>query len=89
MLLQLPYEQAASIQSIVIHSVSNSAKRCCSHNKKTFFDVKYPEETSDMVSPCTTLSKFEGKQPVVCSSESNNEPSSSLKEILSESEEVY
>ena len=42
-----------------------------------------------MVGPCTTLSKSKGKQLVVCSGESDDEPSSGLKEILCELEGVY
>jgi len=60
-----------------------------SHKKKSFSNVKYPEVTSNMVDLCTSSSNSKGKQPVVCSSESNDESSSGLKEILSESEEVY
>jgi len=69
--------------------VSNSAKRCRSRKKKSFSNVEYPEVTSNMVGPCTTPSKPKGKQSVVCSGESDDEPSSSLKEILRESEGVY
>ena len=69
--------------------VSNSAKRRRSHKKKSFSDVEYPEITSNMADPCTTLSKSTGKQPVVCSGKSDDEPSSGLKEILSELEGVY
>jgi len=39
-----------------------------------------------MVGPCTQPSKSKEKQPVVCSGESDDELSSGLKEILSESE---
>ena len=42
-----------------------------------------------MVGPYATPSMSQGKQPVVCSDESDDEPSSDLKEILSESERVY
>ena len=42
-----------------------------------------------MVGPCTTPSKSKGKQPIVCYGESNDEPSSGLKKILSGSEGVY
>jgi len=42
-----------------------------------------------MVDLCTTPSKSKEKQLVVCSGESDDEPSSGLKEILSESEGVY
>jgi len=42
-----------------------------------------------MVGPCITPSKSKGKQPVVCSGESDDESSSGLKEILNESEGVY
>ena len=69
--------------------VSNSAKGHHSCKKKSFSDVEYPEITSNMVGPCTIPSKSKGKQSVVCSGESDDEPSSSLKEILSESEEMY
>jgi len=41
-----------------------------------------------MVGPCATPSKSKGKQPVVYSGESDDESSSTLKEILNESE-VY
>ena len=37
--------------------VSNSAKRRRFQNKKSFSDKEYPEVTSNMVGPCTTLSK--------------------------------
>ena len=66
--------------------VSNSAKRRRSRKKKSFSDAEYPEVTSNMVGLCITLSKPKGKNPVVCSGESNNESSSGLKEILNKSE---
>ena len=69
--------------------VSNSAKRRRSLKKKSFSDVEYPEVTLNMVGQCTTPSKYKGKQPVICSTESDDEPSSGLKKILSESEGVY
>ena len=51
--------------------------------------VEYPDVTSNMVGPCTTPSKSKGKKPVICSSKSDDEPSSNLKEILRESEGKY
>jgi len=42
-----------------------------------------------MVGLCTILSKSKEKQLIVCSGEFDDEPSSGLKEILSESEGVY
>ena len=42
-----------------------------------------------MVGPCITPNKSKRKQPAICSRESDDELSSSLKEILSESEGVY
>ena len=69
--------------------VSISLKRHRSRKKKSFSDVEYPEVSSNMVGPGTTQSKSKRNKPVVCSGKSDDEPSSDLKEILSESEGMY
>ena len=49
----------------------------------------YPNVISNIVGPSTTPSKSKGKQLAFYSEESDNERSSSLKEILIESEGIY
>jgi len=54
--------------------VSRSAKRRCSHKKKTFSDMEYPKVTANMVRLSTTSSRAKGKQPLVNSDQSDAEP---------------
>ena len=41
--------------------------------RRTFFKAEYPEVTTNMVGPSTTLNKTKGKQPIVSSNESDTE----------------
>ena len=79
--LQLSSRKLSIFNRLSAAPVSNSAKRRRSRKKKFLSDTEYPEITSNMVG----LSKSKGKQPVICSGESDDELSSNLKEILSES----
>ena len=72
--LQLASKQTVGIQTVIISSVSQSAKRRRSRTKRTFSDAEYPEVTANMVGPSTTPSKSKGKQPIVSSDEPDTEP---------------
>ena len=87
--LQFSYEQVIGIHRLLVAPASNLAKRHYSRKKRTFFDVEYPEVTSNMVGPSIMSIKSKGKQPVVSSDESDNEPSSDLREILIKPEGLY
>ena len=61
---------------------SKSAKWRRFHEKRSFFDVGYPEMTSNIVGPSNTPSKSKERQLAISSEEFDIEPSSVLKEIL-------
>ena len=72
--LQLACKQTVDVQTVIIYSVSRSAKRCRSRTRRTFSDTEYPEVTANVVGPSITPSKTKGKQPIVSSDESDTEP---------------